>query len=170
MERPHDATVVNRAKGSARGRVLRVVTLALVALVALALSVVRDAALGSTTAVIVRVAPNGSDGCTRGNGSVPCQSLGRAYAIAQPGDVVSVAAGKYPAQRLLSGGKGRRGPAITIKCRPVHSCILSDLTLGQNSGSSSGDAPSYVNIDGIDVTARSIPFTTRTPTRSRPTS
>ena len=47
------------------------------------------------------VSPGGSDGgvCTR---EAPCASFDRAYRVAQPGQVVEVAAGTYPAQTITS--------------------------------------------------------------------
>ena len=50
------------------------------------------------------VTPSGSDtaACTS---SAPCKSLARAYAVAVSGDVVSVAAGTYPAQTVPGGSK-----------------------------------------------------------------
>lgn len=47
------------------------------------------------------VAPDGSDGgpCTR---EAPCASLGHAYRVAQPGDVVEMAGGSYPSQLIAA--------------------------------------------------------------------
>ncbi|HET8757041.1 MAG TPA: DUF1565 domain-containing protein, partial [Solirubrobacteraceae bacterium] len=55
-------------------------------------------------AATLNVSPNGSDSgsCTS---AVPCKSLGRAYAVAASGDVVSVAPGTYPSQTVPSGSK-----------------------------------------------------------------
>lgn len=52
-------------------------------------------------AASVWVAPTGDDStCARGDSSKPCQSLGRAYALASCGDYISVAPGLYPAQSV----------------------------------------------------------------------
>jgi hypothetical protein len=45
------------------------------------------------------VSPNGSDTATCGAND-PCRSFDRAYRVAQPGEVVEVAAGEYPTQRI----------------------------------------------------------------------
>jgi len=136
-----------RARPRLYGRRLRGVS-TLLALTVVALAVGR-ADVGTSAAPVLRVAPGGSDSCTRG-GSTACESLGRAYSQAQPGDVVEVAAGKYPKQRVV-GLKDRSGRAVTFRCVRAHACQLGGLGLGQNSGSPSGDAPSNVTFDGLDV-------------------
>ena len=105
----------------------------------------------------------------RGDLTKPCLSLSRAYAIAAPGDVVQVAAGSYVSQTITKGSQSQAGPAITFQCVSVHACTTAGIDLGQNNGSLSGDAPSYLTFDGIDVRGQSTPSTTRTPTRSRRT-
>jgi hypothetical protein len=103
--------------------------------------------------LLVRVAPTGDDRCSRGTGSVPCRTLNRAYAVARPGDTVLVAPGTYPPQQIFRGSQSQRGPSvITFRCRVPHTCtIVGDLTLGANNGSESGNPPSYVAFDGLDV-------------------
>jgi hypothetical protein len=58
------------------------------------------------------VATNGSDGaaCTS---TAPCQTLGRAYTVAQSGKVIEVRAGTYPGQTVPSGTK-----AVTFRGVP----------------------------------------------------
>jgi len=107
---------------------------------------------GGGGAASVAVSTSGSDStCVRGDLSKPCLSLNRAYAIAAPGDVVQVAAGSYAAQRITKGSQSQAGPAITFQCVSAHACTTAGIDLGQNNGSLSGDAPSYLTFDGIDV-------------------
>ncbi|MGH2823412.1 MAG: DUF1565 domain-containing protein [Thermoleophilaceae bacterium] len=50
--------------------------------------------------------------------SAPCRTLARAYAVASGGDVVSVAAGTYPAQDVPSGNKAvtfRGGTGVVLR-------------------------------------------------------
>ena len=136
-----------RARPRLYGRRLRGVS-TLLALAVIALAVGR-AEVGTSAPPALRVAPGGSDSCTRG-GSTACETLSRALSQAQPGDVVEVAAGTYPKQRVLAS-KNRSGPAVTFRCARAHACVLGGLVLGQNSGSPSGDAPGYVTFDGLDV-------------------
>jgi hypothetical protein len=58
------------------------------------------------------VAPSGSDGgrCTR---RAPCASFDRAYQVAKPGDVIEVAAGRYPAQ-TIEADPDKRSPKDVI--------------------------------------------------------
>jgi hypothetical protein len=54
---------------------------------------------------MVRVSATGNDAtCTRGRNTPPCLTWARAYAIAQPNDLISVAGGTYPGD-YLTGNK-----------------------------------------------------------------
>jgi hypothetical protein len=130
----------------------------LIAVCGLALSLSLAKETNSAGPIIVRVAPDGSDTCTRSASSGPCLSLGRAYAIVRPGDVVRVAAGDYVAQRIMRGSQSQSGPAISFQCATRHACIVDGLVLGQNNGSTSGDPPNYVTFDGIDVSGEIFGF------------
>ena len=60
----------------------------------------------ATGAANVFVSTVGSDStCVRGNQSKPCASFNRAFALAQAGDVVSVACGSYGAQTISGAAK-----------------------------------------------------------------
>lgn len=101
----------------------------------------------------VFVSTTGNDStCVRNDSSKPCLSMNKAYAIASPGDKIQLAAGAYGAQTILKGSQSQSGPAvITFQCITVHACVVSGIDLGQNNGSITGDSPSYIAFDGIDV-------------------
>jgi hypothetical protein len=101
----------------------------------------------------VYVAAGGNDStCARGDSSRPCATFGRAYALAQPGDTILVAGGDYPAQTVLKGSQSQSGPVISFRCAAGATCrVNGTLALGENNGSLSGDTPSYLSFDGIDV-------------------
>ena len=85
--------------------VTRVVALLAVglALSAAAAAIAYAATVGSSSTTAappppgpVRMSPSGDDGsCARGEGRPACRSWRRAYAIAQPGDTITVAGGAY---------------------------------------------------------------------------
>jgi chitodextrinase len=101
----------------------------------------------ASTGFAVSVAVGGSDAaCSRGGSA--CASLNQAYQLAQPGDTIQVASGTYPSQQILQNG--RTGAQVTIVC--AGTCTINgDLVLGQNNGSPSGNAPSNLTIDGINI-------------------
>lgn len=83
----------------------------------------RDDVAGSVTASVsasaarLFVDPRGSDAapCTRQR---PCAGLQRAYTLARPGEVVEVAAGRYPEQVVGPRRRGR-GAARRVVVRPA---------------------------------------------------
>jgi hypothetical protein len=107
------------------------------------------------------VAPNGSDagtGCVRNAtaGSFPassasvCASFMKAYSLAQPGDTILVGPGTYPATTLQQAATG----AVTFQCASAAAgaCTVNgELDLGSNNGSLSGNAPSNLTLDGINI-------------------
>ena len=86
----------------------------------------------------VHVAIGGSDSsCTRGLGAPPCATFNRAYAVAQGGDVVEVAAGAYPDQSIHADGT-KSGP-VTIRPAPNAVVTVAGLSI----------AASHLHIQGI---------------------
>jgi Protein of unknown function (DUF1565) len=65
-------------------------------------------------AASVFVSPSGSDRnpCSR---AAPCRTLNRAYNLARPGEVVEVAAGRYPGERLQDASGSRAPPKVVIR-------------------------------------------------------
>jgi chitodextrinase len=88
----------------------------------------KTAACGTTSGSLY-LAPNGSDSssCTL---AAPCASLNRAYQLAAPGAVVSVAAGSYPAQTIA------RDPSKTSSSEVVFAASGSVTLAGFTSGDS----------------------------------
>src|SRR4051812_21099669 len=66
---------------------------------------------GAAHAATLQVSPSGSDSANCA--SAPCKSLSRAYTVAQPGDVVLMAAGSYGSQSIPELGK--TGAVVTFK-------------------------------------------------------
>jgi hypothetical protein len=120
----------------------------------------------------VFVAPGGTDAgaCTR---AAPCASFQRAYHLAKPGQIVELAGGTYPAQRI-TGGQAKTAPRIVFRPAPRARVVLAgELTLrdvkyvtfqglrGARKGSSPGarnkhrvfvgPGSSHVTFDGVDV-------------------
>jgi hypothetical protein len=70
----------------------------------------------------LRVAVNGNDAsCARRAAAPPCASFNRAYALAQGGDLVEVAAGAYPATSIRPAGE-KSGP---VTFRPAAGAAVS---------------------------------------------
>ena len=106
----------------------------------------------------VFVSPAGRDaGCTRQAPTVqaarPCATFARAYGLARPGDTVVVAAGTYGPQQLVKRPHPS-GPRVTFTCPSRRCTVEGDLQLGTGNGLVSGDAPSFLTINGIDVKGR----------------
>jgi len=97
------------------------------------------------------VATNGSDrtACTR---TAPCASFNRAYQLATPGDVIQVAGGTYAAQTVLRSNPAKSAPATMFTPAPGSTVtVAGNLALGQNNGSLSGNTPSHLVFDGINI-------------------
>lgn len=79
-------------------------------------------------AASVFVSPSGSDsaGCSVG---APCASLGRAYRVADPGDVVEVAAGSYPSQTIALDPGKTSGTDVVVRPAPGASVSVSYLSV-----------------------------------------
>jgi chitodextrinase len=56
----------------------------------------------ATGGVHVWLSPSGSDNCSRDKPTAPCATLSKAYQVAQPSDVVEIAAGKYSGSATLA--------------------------------------------------------------------
>jgi hypothetical protein len=86
----------------------------IVPLLALALATTAcGSAVASSSATRLYVAPTGNDSGSCSKGS-PCQSFGRAYRTAKPGDTVELAAGTYPAQQLDDDSSKRNASADVL--------------------------------------------------------
>lgn len=76
------------------------------------------------------VSPDGSDSspCTR---KIPCASFGRAYRVAQPGQVVRVTAGSYPAQRIDADPAKTSGDDVVFRPAAGAAVTVERIALGQ---------------------------------------
>jgi hypothetical protein len=89
------------------------------------------AACTPTSAGNIRISPSGNDAtCARGDASRPCASFNRAYQVAQPGDLVSVDSGSYPAQRIAYDATKSSDP-VTFAPSDGASVFLDRLDIGQ---------------------------------------
>ena len=94
----------------------------------------------------VSLSPAGDDAsCARGNASKPCKSFQRAYQIAQPGDVVEVAAGSYSDQTLENDPNKTSEQDVVFRPAAGATVTTGDLQFGVRSGALPA---SHVTIDG----------------------
>jgi hypothetical protein len=83
---------------------------------------------GPPTAAVV-VSPNGSDKnpCSA---TAPCASFGRAYAVAQPGQIVQMVGGRYPAQSIpANASKSSAAANVIFQPAPGATVLLANSTL-----------------------------------------
>ena len=95
----------------------------------------------------VYVSPKGHDsGCVRGNRSRPCATFAKACALARPGDVVSIADARYPAQ--VVAGCAKSSPGVTFEAQTQHGAVVTGagLQIGSRSRHST-----WLRFDGIDA-------------------
>jgi hypothetical protein len=97
------------------------------------------------------VAPDGEKGgsCTEAD---PCDSLGRAVELAQPGDLVELAAGRYGLQVLSAAAGPQSGDGvIAVRPAPGARVRLGELRCGRWNGDLGPDA-----VDVADISVRSV--------------
>jgi len=106
---------------------------------------VTTAACSGGSSANLAVSTSGNDStCVRGNLTKPCATLGRAYTLAQAGDLITVGCGSYPGQTLPARSLGTT--PVTIEKDPADSsCSFITLT-----GSLTINA-SYVVVSGFSV-------------------
>ena len=119
-------------------------------LAALALPV-SHAVAGTPTATFLYVSVSGSD-TGRCSAEAPCQTIGRAYALAAPGATIELASGDYPAQRVVSNGE-RTGPAVVVRPAAGSSVRLAGLALGDPE---LGNGPSWLEFHDLAIVGGSI--------------
>lgn len=73
--------------------------------------------------------------------------LGALYRSAPPNSVVVVPCGTYGAQTI----SGQNTGTVTLRAAQAHCVTVGSIQLGQNNGSPTGNAPSNLVMDGIDV-------------------
>jgi len=97
-----------------------------------------EAGAGASPSVFV--APTGSDSgpCTQ---AAPCRSFDRAYHVASPGDVVSIAPGSYPAQ-TITDDPSKDAPAVLFEPQRPGSVQVVGLMI----------QASHVEVDGLTFT------------------
>jgi hypothetical protein len=117
---------------------------ALAVFFALALAVALG--LAGAEAASVYVSPSGNDAsaCTQ---AAPCRSFDRAYRVAQPGEVVEVAGGTYPAQSIGSDST-KTAPNVVFQPAPGATVTLNCSSDGSNCLAVSGD---YVTVRNMQT-------------------
>ena len=96
----------------------------------------------------VFLAPDGSDARSCRTRATACASFGRAYRVARPGQIVEVAAGRYPAQSITAV-PGRTGPNVVIRPAAGARVTLGGLTLGVSG--ELGKGPAYLTVRGMHL-------------------
>ncbi|MDX6467786.1 MAG: hypothetical protein QOI27_2826 [Gaiellaceae bacterium] len=93
----------------------------------------------AATLAALHVSPGGSDtaSCTA---SAPCATVGRAYGLAKPGQIVELAAGTYPGQTVNDAGH-TTGPNVIV--RPASGATVSFSARLTISGAS------YLTLEGL---------------------
>jgi hypothetical protein len=120
-------------------------TLVLAALVVCALAIPSTSPFAAARAQrILYVAPQGSDSGTCAQQS-PCASFDRAYQVARPGDVVEVAGGTYPDQRLSYDPSKTSSDDVIFRPAANGQVVTGELDFG---GRPAPTAASHVTIDG----------------------
>src|SRR5438128_3316029 len=91
------------------------------------------------------VSPTGSDAnaCTQG---APCATLDRAYRAAAPGQVVQIAAGKYPYQEIDADAAKTSNAHVVFEPAPGASVYILTLAFGNGTGT---PAASHVTVRNI---------------------
>jgi hypothetical protein len=93
------------------------------------------------------VAPDGSDAgnCTR---NAPCASFNRAFQLAKPGQIVEVAGGTYPSQRIWAAGRSE-GPNVVFQpARGAKVVLGAGLELGEDNP---GLGPDFLTIKNMQT-------------------
>lgn len=117
----------------------------------------QDASASATTsscpAAVLRVAVSGNNStCVRGDLAKPCATFARAYALANPGDVVEVAGGVYGPQDLNYDASNAQAPGVTFQEASGATVKVTDgmpdsaLEMGRSGPGSA----QYVTLDGLD--------------------
>jgi hypothetical protein len=90
-----------------------VVVVAIAAVAAVLAATLHDGG-GRNGGAAVHVAPSGTDGPQCGSSASPCASFAAAYAAARPGQRVTIAAGRYPAQTVPADGRPAASAPVVL--------------------------------------------------------
>lgn len=101
----------------------------------------------STTTVTTTTVPTTTTQPTTTTTPVGNINLGQIYLSAAPGSVVVIPCGTYDDQQI----EGQNVGPVTFRALTAHCVTIGGLELGTNNGSSSGNEPSNLTMDGIDV-------------------
>jgi hypothetical protein len=125
-------------------------------------AIVTAAALGigalaapSARAATRYVAPGGSDGGACAPAAAPCGSIERAYSVSAPGDVVEVAGGSYPAQRVPRVD-GRTGAPVEIAPAPSADVQFASLNVAGDAVTVRGIKTGFLDLDGEGAPLRNV--------------
>ena len=81
----------------------------------------------------VFVAPGGNDSRPCTNAAAPCATFDRAYRMAEPGEVVELAAGSYPGQRMTADAS-KSGAAVALRPASGAAVVVDELEVEGASG------------------------------------
>src|SRR5690242_15806201 len=96
----------------------------------------------------VFVAPNGSDARSCRSRQAACASFNRAYSVARPGQVIEVAGGQYPGQKILAA-PGKHAPNIVF--RPTRGAHVVVTGIGFGSGGDRSLGPRNITMVGMET-------------------
>jgi hypothetical protein len=97
--------------------------------------------------LFVSTAGDDTGACTP---AAPCASFNRAYRVAQPGDVIEVAAGTYGPQQIFSAPGHEEGPDVLIRPAKNADVVLSELTFG-DADADAGNGPDHLAVRGMSL-------------------
>ena len=131
--------------------------LAAVAVLSVALACAGGAPASPAPAAAVYLSARGNDAgpCTSAR---PCRSFGRGYRVAKPGQVVEVAAGKYPDQRIAVDPRKTSSADVLIRPARGAKVVVGDLEVHARHLELRGFTTSELGTHGTteDVTVRNL--------------
>lgn len=86
---------------------------------------------------------------------MPCASFDRAFRAARPGEVIEVAAGRYPAQQIVAVAGRQTGPSVVFRPAPRARIVLGDLSFGADGDASLG--PAFVTVERMTTATKGAP-------------
>lgn len=108
-----------------------VVVVAAVAAIAAVLAATLHDGGGRNGGGALHVSPSGTDGAQCGSAAAPCASFAAAYATARPGQRVTIAAGRYPAQTVPADGRAATGARVVLEPAADGDVVIDgELTIG----------------------------------------
>jgi hypothetical protein len=103
------------------------------------------------------IAPNGNDANSCLSATAPCQTMQRAYSVANLGDTVEIAGGTYPAQLVQeTPDKAAVGDLANVVFRPAAEATvtITDLRFGLGPDGPGTDGPDHITLQDVRAPAQ----------------